>query len=127
MRLGIVILATTLACAGSIKIAQCNIPKSVSVVVILKRSFDHELRPAIRIYRPLWMPLIDRYVLGYSVCRASGGKNEFLYSVVHQNVQEMEGLDKVVFVILSRLCNRFTNVSVSRKMHARLNAMTVQN
>lgn len=60
---GIMILGASLCGAGGVKIAQADRLQTISCVIDFEKTFQSELRPAIRIFRPLRKVFSDRRFL----------------------------------------------------------------
>src|SRR5262249_25160750 len=105
VRLGVVVLAdgTVRAGAGGVEVAQGGVAQVVSRGEIVQRSLDGQLGAPIRVDRPLRLVLGDRYFLRQAVGSASAGKNETLNAMSPDGVEQVDGIDEVVEVILGRL------------------------
>src|SRR5205814_2173837 len=88
--------------------------------VAFQYALDKKLRPAVRIHGPLRVRLRDRRLLWLAIGCAGGGEDDAPDTALLQCFDERTTLPDVVGEIQPRLYDRLADISVSRKMYARL-------
>ncbi len=103
--------------AAGVEIAEAGGAEPPGVVAILENTLHHELAVTVRIDGVLRVGFINGDPHRCAIGGAGGGEDENFALVLLHDLEQGDGLGRVVPVIFQRICNRFTDVGEGREMH----------
>ena len=84
---------------------------------VMQHPFDNQFAAPIRGDGILGVIFLDGNQFGHSVCCTCARKNDFINMATLHCFQQRQRSGDVIAVILCRVFNRVTHISISRKMH----------
>src|ERR1700674_2739689 len=115
------LLAAFLGCSGCVEIAEGHIFESGIHLVIRQNLFEYELGFTIRIDGRLPMVFRDGNDFGFAIGGCGGRKNEFLYAVARDGIEQVHTTGHVRGVENTRLAYGFGDQGLGGKVHHGVN------
>jgi hypothetical protein len=114
-------LAAFLGGSSSIEIAEGHIFESGVELVIRQNLFEHELGFSIGVDRRFPMGFGNGNDFGFAVSSSSGRKNEFLYAVAGDGIEQVHAAGYVSGIENAGFANRFGDQSLGGEVHHGIN------